>query len=160
MPFLADFRLAVDEDAGALEVSSEWREDGLEHDSGQPFIILVSPTGWTYPGCDIAGRFREPRRGPAAEAGAEVEAAAGAVVRGLLGLLGGGDGGGCCCPGSSWGLSRRTAALRFRDEGGPAAGVAEGAPAVADEVSAACLAAERVLLEVMSRCPGNGRVAE
>lgn len=120
-PFLRGFRLDIeDDDAGALEDSSEERDDG--------------------PGWDIAGRFRGPRRGGAA-VGAAVWGA-GAAVRCLLALRGGEEG--VVCSGSSRDRSRRTGALRFRDGAGPAAGIEDEGPELGE--SAASLAAERVTL--------------
>ena len=99
----------------------------------------------TYPGCDIAGRLRAPRRGAAAAEPVE-GAVCGAAVRCLLDLRGGDGAVGWF--GVSDCLSRRTGALRFR-EAGPAA-IFEGAPgSVEGRGSVVVLAVERVILDDM-----------
>lgn len=127
LPFLLDFRLVAREDAGVRDDSSAgWDDDG--------------------PGWDIAGRFREPRRGTAAAVAAGGAGGAGAtVVRCLFALrVAGAE---LVRSGGSKERSGRTGALRFRVDCDDAVGVDWLAPEPADGgVSAASLAAERVIL--------------
>jgi len=109
------------------------------------FPSLLSLITITHPGCDMAGRLREPRRSAAAT-GPVDGAACGATVRGRFVFLWGD--GAVGWTGASAGRSWRDEALRFRDEAEPGGSGVSGS---AGGGSVASLAEERVILDDMRK---------
>lgn len=121
------------------------------HGSVSPHTINIPIV--SYPGWDIAGRLRVPRRVVAGDCAARGEVAR----RCRLDFRGEEEG--FDCSGASTDRSRRAGAFRFRFGAEPAAAFAgEGPEPVDGRESAATLAAERVILEDMRKgsLPGCG----